>query len=127
MDATPSVQRKKKQNWKYLEITGRDIQLMKTIVEQKFLTRTHVIEGVFRDAQSYAKVRIRKLKKFGYLKAVKKGERIVILDRRTPVADLIPHNENLTLPGWKRPIEKIKTKGPSFSETVSKMRDRERA
>ena len=62
----------------------------------------------------------------GYLKAVKKGERIVILDRRTPVADLIPHNENLTQPGWKRPISRIKLKGVSLADTVSKMRDEER-
>jgi len=62
----------------------------------------------------------------GYLKAVKRGERIVILDRRTPVADLIPHNENLDQPGWKRPISKIKIKGLNFAKTVSEMRDDER-
>ena len=62
----------------------------------------------------------------GYLTAVKKGERIVILDRRTPVADLIPHNENLAQPGWKRPILKIKVNGLNLAETVSQMRDEER-
>ena len=62
----------------------------------------------------------------GYLKAVKQGERIVILDRRTPVADLIPHNENLAQPGWKRPISKIKVKGEEFSQTASKMRAEDR-
>ena len=62
----------------------------------------------------------------GYLKAVKQGERIVILDRRTPVADLIPHNENLAQPGWKRPISKIKVKGEAFSQTASKMRAEDR-
>lgn len=61
-----------------------------------------------------------------YLKAVKKGERIVVLDRRTPVADLIPHNENLAGPGWKRPVSKLKVKGLSLAKTVSKMRDEER-
>ncbi len=61
----------------------------------------------------------------GYLKAVKKGERIVVLERRTPVADLIPHNENLAQPGWKRPVSKIKIKGIGFSGLVSKMRDEE--
>ena len=59
----------------------------------------------------------------GYLKAVKSGERIVILDRRTPVADLIPHNENLASPGWKRPLSKIKAKGRPFSKTVTEIRD----
>lgn len=62
----------------------------------------------------------------GYLKVVKSGERIVILDRRTPVADLIPHNENLASPGWKRPLSRIKLKGGGLSKTVSKMRDEER-
>ena len=62
-----------------------------------------------------------------YLKAVKQGERIVILRRRTPVADLIPHNENLSGPGWKRTVSKIKIKGAGLSQTVSKMRDEARA
>ena len=58
----------------------------------------------------------------GYLKAVKQGEKIVILERRTPVADLIAHNENLARPGWKRPISKIRAKGIGPSRMVSKMR-----
>ena len=62
----------------------------------------------------------------GYLKAVKQRERIVILERRTPVADLIPHNENLARPGWKRPISKIKIKGAGLSQTISRMLDEER-
>ncbi|MBI4395064.1 MAG: hypothetical protein HY583_02590 [Candidatus Omnitrophica bacterium] len=62
----------------------------------------------------------------GYIKAVKRGEKIVILERRTPVADLIPHNENLAQPGWKRPISKIKVKGIKLSSAVSKIRDEER-
>ena len=61
-----------------------------------------------------------------YLKAVKRGERIVILNRRVPVADLIPHNENLAQPGWKRPIVRIKLKGPTMSQIVSEMRDEDR-
>ena len=61
-----------------------------------------------------------------YLSAVKQGEKIVILERRTPVADLIPHNENLARPGWKRPISKIKVKGERFSQTVCKMRAEDR-
>ncbi len=62
----------------------------------------------------------------GYLKAVQQGERIVILHRKTPIADLMPHNENLALPGWKRPVAKIKSKGEAFSETVAKMRNEDR-
>ena len=62
----------------------------------------------------------------GYLKAVKEGERIVILERRTPVADLIPHNENLSGPGWKRSVSRIKVKGPGLAQTVVRMRDEDR-
>lgn len=62
-----------------------------------------------------------------YLNAVKKGERIVVMERNSPVAELIPHNKNISQPGWKRPIVKIKVKGPSFSDTVSRMRQEEKA
>ena len=62
----------------------------------------------------------------GYLKAIKRGERIVILNRRTPVADLIPHNENVTQPGWKRPIKRIKIKGIGLSQMVVKIREEDR-
>ena len=62
----------------------------------------------------------------GYLKAIKRGERIVILNRRTPVADLIPHNENVTQPGWKRPVKRIKIKGIGLSQMVVKMREEDR-
>ena len=60
-----------------------------------------------------------------YLKVVKRGERIIVMERSLPVADLVPHNENVGQPGWRRPISKIKIKGPSFSETISKMREEE--
>ena len=62
----------------------------------------------------------------GYLKAVKKGERIVILHRRTPVADLVPHNENVAMPDWKRPIKRIRVKGEPLSQTILRMRSEER-
>lgn len=57
-----------------------------------------------------------------YLKIVKRGERIVVMQRNLPVADIIPHNENLNQPGWKRPIQKIRVKGESFSETTVRLR-----
>ena len=60
-----------------------------------------------------------------YLKVVKRGERIIVMERSLPVADLVPHNENVGQPGWKRPLSKIKIKGPSFSDTISKMREEE--
>ncbi len=61
-----------------------------------------------------------------YLKIVKKGERITVMERNKPVADIIPHNENVSQPGWKRPIKKITVKGVNFSDVVSKMREEER-
>lgn len=57
-----------------------------------------------------------------YLKVVKQGERVVVLERSLPVADLIPHNDNLATPAWKRPLQKIHVKGETFSETTTRLR-----
>ncbi len=61
-----------------------------------------------------------------YLKIVKRGERIVVMQRNLPVADLIPHNENVISPAWKRTIQRIRVEGESFSKTVEKLRDEEK-
>jgi antitoxin (DNA-binding transcriptional repressor) of toxin-antitoxin stability system len=61
-----------------------------------------------------------------YLKVVKRGERIVVMERRLPVADIVPHNENVTSPGWKRPIQKIRVKGEALSATTTRLRAEER-
>ncbi len=62
-----------------------------------------------------------------YLKIVKRGERIVVMERNLPVADIVPHNKNVDIPpAWKRPIERIRIKGESLSKTVIRMRDEER-
>lgn len=61
-----------------------------------------------------------------YLKVVRRGERIVVMDRSSPVADLVPHNENLASPGWKRPLQKIRVKGETLSETTIRLRAEER-
>ena len=58
-----------------------------------------------------------------YLKGVKEGECITVLERRKPVADIIPHNSNVMYPGWKRAIIKRKISGESFSKSVSKNRE----
>ncbi len=60
-----------------------------------------------------------------YIKKVKKGERITLLERNIPIADITPHNQNITSPGWKRSIKKIQLKGEAISETVSKLRREE--
>jgi len=61
-----------------------------------------------------------------YLKEVKNGERITILDRNNPVADLVPHNENIQFPGWQRKIKRVKAKKESVVETLLKSRSEER-
>lgn len=61
-----------------------------------------------------------------YIKQVKEGERVVILERHTPVADLIPHYQHIEYPGWKRNIERIKIKGEPLSETIVKNRREEK-
>ncbi|MBN1672903.1 MAG: toxin-antitoxin system, antitoxin component, PHD domain protein [Kiritimatiellae bacterium] len=57
-----------------------------------------------------------------YMKEVKKGEVITVMERNTPVADITAHDENLRLPGWKRDISKIKAKKEPFSRTTVKER-----
>ena len=60
-----------------------------------------------------------------YLKTTKAGERVVIMERNKPIVDLVPHNEHLIQPGWKRKIEKIRLKGEPMSTTIIKMREEE--
>jgi antitoxin (DNA-binding transcriptional repressor) of toxin-antitoxin stability system len=60
-----------------------------------------------------------------YLKDVKEGECITILERNKPVADIVPHNPNVRYPGWKRAIRKRSISGESFSETVVRNREQE--
>jgi len=62
-----------------------------------------------------------------YLKIVKRGEHIVVMERNLPVADIIPHNENVEAPpAWKRTIQRIRIKGEPLSKTVIRMREEER-
>lgn len=61
-----------------------------------------------------------------YLKTIKAGEHLVILERNRPVAELIPHNENLTQPGWKRKVERISLKGQPLSKLIQKERKESR-
>ncbi|MBI3315009.1 MAG: hypothetical protein HYZ86_03600 [Candidatus Omnitrophica bacterium] len=60
-----------------------------------------------------------------HMKTIKMGERIVIMERNKPIADLIPHNPHVIQPGWKRKIERIKLKGEPMSTTIIKMREEE--
>lgn len=61
-----------------------------------------------------------------YLKKIKKGERISIVRHGKPVADLVPHNENVEQPAWKRKIKRIRLKkGISASQAVIRNREEE--
>ena len=57
-----------------------------------------------------------------YLKEVKQGEHITILERHNPVADIIPHNKNVRYPGWKREIKRRKLVGEPLSASIQKDR-----
>jgi len=60
-----------------------------------------------------------------YLKEVKAGECVTVLERNKPVADIVPHNPDIKYPGWKRVLTKREITGESFSESVEKARENE--
>ncbi len=60
------------------------------------------------------------------LKRVKAGERLVILDRKTPIADIIPHQEHVTFPGWKRKITRISSKTAKLTQAILENRESDR-
>ena len=63
----------------------------------------------------------------GYLKKVEKGERIVVMVRNKPVAEIIPRNENIEMPSWKTVAPKVRLKGGVLaSKQIVKYRDEER-
>ena len=58
-----------------------------------------------------------------YMKMVKSGQRVVVMERNKPVADLTPHADQAIKPGWKRPIKRIKLKkGVSLVDELIKDR-----
>ena len=61
-----------------------------------------------------------------YLTKVESGEKIVVLKRNIPVADLTRRYENIEHPAWKRKINRIHLKGVSLSKTVTQARVEER-
>ena len=61
-----------------------------------------------------------------YLEKAQKGERIVVMRRHKPIAEIVPHQKNVLYPPWKRKIKRIKLKsGISMSEEIIKMREEE--
>jgi antitoxin (DNA-binding transcriptional repressor) of toxin-antitoxin stability system len=61
-----------------------------------------------------------------YLKEIKKTKIITVLERKTPVADIVPHQKNIFYPGWKRPIKRIRLKKGNLSKSILENRLEER-
>ncbi len=61
-----------------------------------------------------------------YLKLVKAGEHLVLLERNTPIANILPYQENIGIPAWKRPVKRVKLKGEPIGDTLRENRDGER-
>lgn len=59
----------------------------------------------------------------GYLKEVKKGERIVVMEHNKAVADIFPHQLKASVPGWKRKHYKLEGKGKLASDIVTELRE----
>lgn len=62
-----------------------------------------------------------------YLKRVERGERVIVMVRNKPVAEIIPRNENIESPPWKTVSPKVTLKNKaSVAKLVVKYRDQER-
>ena len=63
----------------------------------------------------------------GYLKRVGRGDRVIVMVRNKPVAEIIPRNENIETPSWKTVSPKVSLKnGASIPKQIVKYRDEER-
>ena len=63
----------------------------------------------------------------GYLKRVEQGDRVIVMVRNKPVAEIIPRNENVKTPSWKIVSPKVILKNKaSASKLLVKYRDEER-
>ena len=63
----------------------------------------------------------------GYLKRIAQGDRVIVMVRNKPVAEIIPRNENITTPSWKVVSPKVILKNKaSVSKLLVKYRDEER-
>ena len=62
-----------------------------------------------------------------YLKMVEQGDRVIVMVRNKPVAEIIPRNENIEAPSWKVVSPKVSLKNKASAATqVVKYRDEER-
>ena len=63
----------------------------------------------------------------GYLKRVGRGDRVIVMVRNKPVAEIIPRNENIETPSLKIVSPKVSLKNKaSISKQIVKYRDGER-
>jgi len=63
----------------------------------------------------------------GYLKRVEQGDRVIVMVRNKPVAEIIPRNENIEILPWKIISPKVSLKNKiSISKQVIKYRDEDR-
>ena len=63
----------------------------------------------------------------GYLKMVERGDRVIVMVRNKPVAEIIPRNENIETPSWKKVAPTVRLKGGALaSKQIVKHRDEER-
>ncbi len=61
-----------------------------------------------------------------YLKKLRNGEGFILKYRNEPIAQIMPNKPVSVVPGWKRPIKRVKLKGGGLiSETVIRMRREE--
>lgn len=58
-----------------------------------------------------------------YLKAVEEGERIKILRRGKPIAEIIPIMKEDAIPSWKKPGLQLRIEGVSLSEVILSERE----
>ena len=57
-------------NWTRLDLQPRDLQLLRVLLEQKFLTRTQIDNFIFAGKKRYAYLRLWKLRRFGFIRRV---------------------------------------------------------
>ena len=62
-----------------------------------------------------------------YMERVKKGERFVVVKRNHPIADIVPHRAKNLKAGWSMKKPKLKLKGLSLSQALTKYRQQERS
>ena len=62
-----------------------------------------------------------------FITAVEHGEKLILLRRGKPVAEIIPFTDKLdTTPAWKKPGIRLKISGNDLSSAINEERDAEK-